>query len=301
MKIAHLSDPHFGTEVPAVVTALQAALSELRPDMIVVSGDITQRARAAQFAAAAAFIDSLPPVPKLLVPGNHDLPLFNLPLRLLLPDHGYRSAFGATEQERIAGRVSVIGFDATLRLRHTRGSLRPEHVRLRMAASADPANPADPSRWRIAVVHQPLHTLLDEDRDECLIGAAAIADALAGCGADLVLSGHVHMPLLADTRAIFAGLPRHFVLSGAGTAVSWRTRPGAPNSFNLLQLDDATRRMTLTLHAFDAATQVFRPDYARAFALQADGWLTEPAAPRPSGLSSGPNTRQRTARHPSAG
>ncbi len=272
MRIAHLSDPHFGTEVPEVVAALQAALAALRPDMIIVSGDITQRARAAQFEAAAAFMESLSPVPKLLVPGNHDLPLFNLPMRLLLPDHGYRSAFGAPEQERRAGRVIVTGFDATLRLRHTRGSLRPDHVRQRMGA------PADASCWRIVVVHQPLHTRLDVDRDECLIGAPDIAGAFADAMADVVLSGHVHMPLLSDTREIFPGLSRHFVLSGAGTAVSWRTRAGAPNSFNLLQLDDANRRVLLALHAFDAAAHAFRAGDAQAFEMQADGWRQASAA-----------------------
>lgn len=272
MKIAHLSDPHFGTEIPEVVAALQAALRVLRPDLIVVSGDITQRARAAQFDAAAAFIESLPPVPKLLVPGNHDLPLFNLPLRLLLPEHGYRRKFGAPEQERRAGQVSVTGFDATLRFRHTRGSLSPAQVRERMADVAAEA------AWRIAVVHQPLHALLAQDRDECLIGAPAIAEALSSVRADIVLSGHVHMPLLADTRTVFPALPRHFVLSGAGTAVSWRTRASAPNSFNLVQLDNERQSVTLTLHAFDAAMQLFRPGEAQSFMLEADGWRQVAAA-----------------------
>lgn len=266
MKIAHLSDPHFGTEIPEVVAALQAALRALRPDMIVISGDITQRARAAQFETAAAFMESLPPVPKLLVPGNHDLPLLNLPLRLLLPEHGYRRVFGAPEQERVAGQVRVTGFDATLRFRHTRGSLRPAQVRQRMADTADPA------AWRVVVVHQPLHTLLEQDRDECLIGAPAIAGALSDSRADIVLSGHVHMPLLCDTRTVFPGLSRHFVLSGAGTAVSWRTRAGAPNSFNLVQLDSARQRVTLRLHAFDATVQAFRPGDVQCFRLEADGW-----------------------------
>ena len=276
MKLVHLSDPHFGTEVPEVVSALHGTLSEMQPDMIIVSGDITQRARATQFAAAAAFTKRLSPVPVLLVPGNHDLPLFNLPLRLLRPAGGYRNVFGATEQEYSVGQVTVTGFDTTLRLRHTRGSLDPDHVRRRMAG------PAAAASWKIVVVHQPLHTLLAQDRDECLIGAPAIAEALAECRADLVLSGHVHMPLLSDTRAIFPDLQRHFVLSGAGTAVSWRTRAGAPNSFNLLELDDASMCVRLTLHAYDAATQAFRPTDTQVFSLQADGWRQTSIASTPT-------------------
>lgn len=271
MRIAHLSDPHFGTEVPEVVSALQAALPALQPDVIVVSGDITQRARTAQFDAAADFLESLPPVPKLLVPGNHDLPLFNLPLRLTLPDHGYRRVFGVTEQERHAGPVSLVGFDTTLRLRHTRGDLRISHLRSRMAAIERGA------ALRIVVMHQPLHTLLEQDRDECLISAPEIADVLAGCGADLVLSGHVHMPLLTDTRSVFPGLRRHFVLSGAGTAVSRRIRSGAPNSFNLLDIDEGCQRASITLHAFDAAGACFVPATVRHFLQQADGWRADGA------------------------
>ncbi len=266
MRIAHLSDPHFGTEVPEVVAALQAALPVLRPDAIVVSGDITQRARPAEFDAAARFVDSLPPVPKLLVPGNHDLPLFNLPLRLLLPDQGYRRVFGAPEQERHAGPLSFAGFDATLRWRHTRGDLQAAHVQSRMAAVGGGA------ALRIAVMHQPLHTALEEDRDECLLSAAAIADALAGADTDLVLSGHVHMPLLADTRSVFPRLRRHFVLSGAGTAVSHRIRSGAPNSFNLLDIDENCLRITASLHAFDAAAGRFMPATVRHYQRDADGW-----------------------------
>ncbi len=272
MRIAHLSDPHFGTELPEVVAALESDLSDVRPALVVVSGDITQRARAAQFDAAANFLSRLPPVPKLLVPGNHDLPLFNLPLRLLLPEHGYRRVFGATEQERHAGPVSVLGFDTTLRLRHTRGDLQPDHLRSRMAAQAPDAG------LRVVVVHQPLHTALDQDRDECLLGAPAIAEALADASADLVLSGPVHMPLLADTRAIFPGLRRHFVLSGAGTAVSRRTRAGAPNSFNLLELDAQQMRIRITLRAFDPVQGRFLPAAAVAFLRDGDGWRREAAA-----------------------
>lgn len=278
MRIAHLSDTHFGTELPEVESALLAMLPSLQPDLVVVSGDITQRARASQFDAAAAFLERLPPVPKLLVPGNHDLPLFNLPMRLLLPDHGYRRVFGATEQRRQLGTVAVLGFDTTRRWRHTRGDLDVGHLRATLAALGPTVS------TRIVVLHQPLHTALDTDRDECLLSAADIADALADCTVDLVLSGHVHMPLLSDTREIFPRLSRHFVLSGAGTALSWRVRAGAPNSLNLLELDEDGRHLSVTLYAFDAGTQAFTPALARHYLRVADGWQQRHAPENLAGL-----------------
>ena len=90
----HISDTHFGTEQPAVTDALRAWVQEQKPDAVILSGDITQRARTAQFQAARAFCDSLG-VPHLLtLPGNHDIPLYNLAARLFTPYRGYSRVFG---------------------------------------------------------------------------------------------------------------------------------------------------------------------------------------------------------------
>ncbi|MBX3683141.1 MAG: metallophosphoesterase, partial [Thauera sp.] len=78
VRILHLSDPHFGTERDDAVAAVRTAAQRLVPDLVVLSGDITQRARDAQFAAAGRFMASLGDAPVLAVPGNHDIPLFNL-------------------------------------------------------------------------------------------------------------------------------------------------------------------------------------------------------------------------------
>ncbi len=265
MRIAHLSDTHFGTELPTVAQALVDALHALAPDAVVVSGDITQRARTAQFDAARAFLDRLPPVPKLLVPGNHDLPLFNLALRLFAPYRGYRRAFGPTEQHDSVGDLALIGIDTTRRLRHTRGSMREPQLRERVSQLGRDA------RVRCVVVHQPLHTRLRSDDSERLIGFAGWAADLSDLSVDLVLSGHVHMPLLATTRDAFPELRRHFILSGAGTAVSRRTRSGAPNSFNLIDVDSRSQRIRLALHAFEAGGE-FRSRESLAFRLDSDGW-----------------------------
>src|SRR4029077_8283305 len=87
--IVHLSDVHFGRVNATIVDPLEAAIRAIAPDLVTVSGDFTQRARRSQFRAARAFLDRLP-TPQLVVPGNHDVPLFNLPARFLDPFGGYR-------------------------------------------------------------------------------------------------------------------------------------------------------------------------------------------------------------------
>src|SRR3954469_2042372 len=88
--IIHLSDLHFGRTDPSVVEPLVATVAELRPDAIAVSGDLTQRARGEQFREARAFLDRLPPVPQIVVPGNHDVPLWNAFKRFAQPLANFR-------------------------------------------------------------------------------------------------------------------------------------------------------------------------------------------------------------------
>ena len=83
--LLQISDPHFGTEQAPVVDALLTLAHAQRPDLVVLSGDITQRARRAQFAAARRFVERLAPSALLAIPGNHDIPLFNPVARLLWP------------------------------------------------------------------------------------------------------------------------------------------------------------------------------------------------------------------------
>src|SRR5690606_26580013 len=91
--VLHISDTHFGTEFPDVVEALVALARDQAPELVVLGGDITQRARRGQFEAAGRFVARLP-APVLAVPGNHDIPLFNLLARWRAPYGGYRRIFG---------------------------------------------------------------------------------------------------------------------------------------------------------------------------------------------------------------
>lgn len=256
-RIVHISDTHFGTEIPAVVKALGEAVQTIRPDVVVLSGDITQRAHVGQFKAAADFMASLPAPTKLVIPGNHDIPLFNLALRFLSPYRNYSDAFGARESTWCNEDVGFVCYDATSPSRHKMGKLLSKPV---LRGIAELKNSLLKGAVVIACAHQPLVTSWAEDTGEVLINRQETARLWAEHGVDIALSGHVHVPLLTTTHMTFPELPRHFILSGAGTAVSHRVRAGAPNSFNVM---DITREehgplVEISQYNFDKASSVFQ-------------------------------------------
>lgn len=253
-RILHISDTHFGTELARVVTALRSAIVQHAPDVVVLSGDITQRARASQFSAARDFCDSLG-VPVLAVPGNHDIPLYHAFDRLLRPYRNYTRYFGAREWISQHGDLVLVGFDATSPLRHTRGKLTVAHVERKLRDARAQA----PDAMLLAVVHQPLMVSWPEDTYEILIGAADVASAFSRYRVAAVLSGHVHVPVLAQSNSIFPSLQPTFLHSGAGTATSWRVRPCAPNSFTVLDCDTARQSVTAQMHIYDSEQGVFIP------------------------------------------
>jgi 3',5'-cyclic AMP phosphodiesterase CpdA len=235
--LLHLSDTHFGTEQAPVVDALLRWAREQRPDLVVLSGDITQRARRAQFDAARRFVDQLGPVPVLAIPGNHDVPLFNLAARVFAPYANYARAFGR-ELEPVyeSAQLLVIALNTTRPWRHKHGELSAEQAqrvaeRLRRATAA---------QLRVVVVHQPVAVIRDEDEINRLRGDpdAAIRQ-WSEAGADLVLGGHIHLPYVAPLHERIEGLARRMWVVQAGTAVSSRVRPEAPNSVNVIRWGEA--------------------------------------------------------------
>lgn len=251
-RIVHISDTHFGTEVPDVVDALRAAIFAQAPDVVVLSGDITQRARASQFAAARRFCDSLK-VPVMAVPGNHDIPLYHAFDRLVGPYRNYERYFGAREWFFQHAGIGIVGFDATSPFRHTRGKLTARKAENALRA----ARALAPDAVLIAVVHQPVAVAWPEDTHEILIGAAEVAEVFARHRVAAVLSGHVHVPMLASSDSLFPSLAHTFLHSGAGTAVSFRVRPCAPNSFTVLDCDIAAQAIVARIHYYDTEQSTF--------------------------------------------
>lgn len=225
--LLQISDTHFGTEQPEVVEALVALAAQQRPDVVVLSGDITQRARPAQFRAAKAFVDRLG-VPVLAIPGNHDIALFDLWARLTRPYARYSAVFGAElEPVHDTADLLVVGVNTTRAWRHKHGEVSPAQI----DRVAELLCAARPQQLRLVVVHQPVAVTLDSDRSNLLRGHRAATQAWSAAGADLVMGGHIHLPF---TLAL-PGLTRRLLAVQAGTAVSARTRAGAPNSVNVLR------------------------------------------------------------------
>ena len=250
--LLQISDTHFGTEQGAVVEALGVLAHQLRPDVVVLSGDITQRARPAQFRAARSFVDRLG-APVLAVPGNHDIPLFDLWARLRSPYGRYSAAFGADlEPVHRSAELLVVCINTTRPWRHKDGEISAMQIDrvARLVAQADPA------QLRLVVVHQPIAVTRAEDEPNRLHGHAAALQPWAEAGADLVMGGHIHLPYVMPLQ----GLARPLWAVQAGTAVSSRVRDGAPNSVNLLRwgADAAPGRCRIEQWDYKADDRAFR-------------------------------------------
>lgn len=258
--LLHMSDSHFGTERPAVVAALQRLIEGCRPDLLVLSGDLTQRARPAQFAAARAFVEALP-VPFLAIPGNHDIPLVDLVTRVFAPYARYRTAFGeALEHEWQSAQWLVLGLNTTRWWRHKQGELSSaqiERVAMRLRVAA-------PGQVRVVVVHQPMAVVRREDRHHLLRGHARAAQAWRAAGAQLVLGGHIHLPYVCPMPPA-DGTPLWVVQ--AGTAVSHRLRGNTSNSVNLIRRGADAHRCTVERWDYADAGEAFVPTQEHALAL----------------------------------
>jgi len=225
--VLQISDTHFGTEQRPMIEALGRLARQQRPDVLVLSGDITQRARPAQFRAARAFVDRLG-APVLAVPGNHDIPLFDLWTRLRRPYARYSAAFGAElEPVHRSPDLMVVCVNTTRPWRHKHGEISARQVD-RVARLLEGAEPA---QLRIVVVHQPVAVTRMEDVSNRLRGHAAALDRWAEAGVDLIMGGHIHLPYVMPLQ----DLARPLWAVQAGTAVSSRVREGVPNSVNLLR------------------------------------------------------------------
>lgn len=250
--LLQISDTHFGTEQAPVVAALLRFARAQQPSVVVWSGDITQRARRAQFAAARRFADQLQAPRLLVVPGNHDIPLFNLAARIAAPYANFKRVFGDALEPCIATPDwLVIGVNTTRAWRHKHG----EVSRGQIDRVASQLRGARPGQFKVVVVHQPVCVPIESERGNLLRGHEAAVQAWAAAGVDVIMGGHIHLPYVI--RQVVAG-PRAaqaLWVVQAGTALSSRVRAGIPNSVNLIRQEAG---VIIERWDFDGSQQAFR-------------------------------------------
>ena len=214
--------------------ALLQLVEQQQPELVVLSGDVTQRARPEQFRAAKAALDRLGR-PVLVIPGNHDIPLYDVFTRLVRPYARFRAAFGdVLEPVHASDEFLVITVKTTRRWRHTNGVVSDAQIE----RVAERLQRATQQQLRIVVVHQPVAVQREADAHDRLRNCDRALQRWAQAGCDLVLGGHIHLPYVIE----LPNLARPIWAVQAGTALSSRVRGGIPNSVNILRWGAAARR-----------------------------------------------------------
>ncbi len=247
MTILHISDLHFGPPyIPRVGEALLKAAGAIEPDLVVASGDFTQRAKKQQFADARVFLDALPDVPTVVVPGNHDVPLYRGLERIFWPYRWYRK-YIARELDQVVRTddAIIVALNSTAPRRAlTNGRIDPGQLDFcRRALEAAP-----PGLVRIVVAHHHFAPAPDYERGEVMPGAKRAVDVFAELKVDLIMGGHLHRAYIGNSLDLYPGQDREhgiiIVQSGTSTSRRGRVREREKNSFNVVRITDEVVRVT---------------------------------------------------------
>jgi len=266
VRIAHLSDLHFGRDQTEVAEKIVKQLNRMNLDQIIISGDLTQIASHEEFIAARQFIDQLE-APVHVVPGNHDLSPNNLPERFLYPWQKWKRHIQPELQPITdTSKTKIVGLNTARRmgwyLDWSRGRINDQQIRHVIEQLSD----TDHSKLRIVVAHHPfwlppssMHRKLIGGRDEAI-------EQFDTLDVDLVLGGHIHIAFAETLQGI--------VVSHAGTTTSDRLLKGHPNSFNLIE----GNRQQLSITEWNWHNDAFRSGHCRSFSRIGDNWENDERA-----------------------
>jgi 3',5'-cyclic AMP phosphodiesterase CpdA len=245
-RIVHISDLHFGAHDERLVEAVEWQADKLKPDLIVISGDFTQRARTEQFRQACKFLERLRDRGHevLGVPGNHDVPLYDVLRRFLSPLARYRRFIDETLCPFIElPDAAVLGINTARSLTFKDGRINRDQVDFIRETFARTSS----DKMRIIVTHHPLFALEVGGEVERAIGRQELAlDAVEESGVDMVLAGHAHHASSQDAGDLVTRAGGVLVVQ-AGTATSTRVRE-QEQSFNTIDIDEGSA--TITVHAW---------------------------------------------------
>ncbi len=266
-KIVHISDVHFGKEDRTVVEGLIESINELAPDLLVVSGDLTQRAKTKEFTAAREMLDQLP-MPQIVVPGNHDVPMYNVYQRFAEPLTKFKkhitddlSPFFADDE------IAVAGVNTARSLTIKGGRISAEQVaEIRRKMESLPER-----LLKIIVTHHPFDVPEGEDEKDIVGRAKDALPLIAQSGADVFLAGHLHVSHIGHSARRYKLDDGYSALIiQAGTAASTRER-GEDNSFNLLEFEHPL--LTVNRFQCNIPTEGFRRATTERFSHNSQGWF----------------------------
>lgn len=260
-RLLQISDLHFGTEVEAVLQSLKQKIKELCPSLVLVTGDITQRATKAQFLKAKTFFNDLSPAPLICCPGNHDISLFNIFSRLLTPYRSYQTILKSKPEGFYThAELEALVLNSTSRFRHIDGKLDINYLakQLEQFSSTE--------KWKVVALHHPLDCKQKVDEKNLLLNAPQVMQLFAQQDVDLVMSGHIHDPFIATSEIRYPTLPKKIIISVCGTGISHRTRRNAPNSFMVYEFEKIPfAAITHQRFDFDSAISDFKLITQRVF------------------------------------
>lgn len=228
--IAQISDVHFGAEDERAIAEAAACIEEAGPDMLVLCGDLTQRGKRSEFEAAATWLDQFD-LPKLVVPGNHDTPMFNLAARAAEPFKRFKSLFSDLFDVAEAGEAIAVGLNTArgwqVRRNWAEGTVNLDDLDEAIIRAAE-----SDATLKMIACHHPFHSLPGAPLRTRTRRGRRASDKVAASHVQVLLTGHVHTPSVT-LRQRANGC---YLAVSSGT-LSVRLR-AEPPSFNLVRLED---------------------------------------------------------------
>lgn len=304
LTILHISDLHFGPHfVPRAADALLRAARGLAPDIVAISGDLTQRAKRHQFEEARAYMEKLPRVPTVVVPGNHDVPLYRGIERIFRPHALYKEYISSQLDAVLYHELAVVvALDSTSPLTAiTNGRIR--QSQLDFCARAFERAPAGAAR--VVVAHHHVAPAPDYEKTNVMPGSKRVLERLRDLEVDMILGGHLHRAYIGNSLDLYPGEDRGhgiiIVQSGTTTSRRGRAREREKNTFNLIRIGEQVIRVTHYMYfgeldAFAPASRHIFPRRGRDYLVEAVGGEAEPMILAPPVGAPDPASTGKTAR-----
>lgn len=266
--LVHLSDLHFGRVDPALLDPLRDLVHRIAPTAVVVSGDLTQRAKSEEFEQARAWLDTLPD-PQIIVPGNHDISLYNVFRRFVLPlDRYKRYITDDLDPVYIDDEIAVLGVNTARSLTFKDGRVNKEQV----AKIRETLSGLDPKLTRVVVTHHPFDLPQGSEERDLVDRAGMAMDVFKDLGVDLLMAGHLHLSHAGNTQARYKISEYAALVVQAGTATSTRGR-GEVNSFNVIRIE--RERIEVDRYGWDTVHKQFQVMATEKFMRAGNVWTEQ--------------------------